>query len=73
MRHAGDNDVALPGGVFKPDKVVGAGGYCDEIGFAVSIQIGCDDLVAAFETGCDFVRNEVRGAGGPDAEERAER
>ena len=58
---AGDQDMFLPARILVPPKLLEAAGQRDDVGLAVTVQIGDNDLVAAGEAGVNRVRGEARG------------
>ena len=57
---AGGEHVALPAGVLVPDEFGHATGEGDQVGFAIVVEVGDHDLVAAVEIGGDGVLDEGR-------------
>ena len=59
-REARREDVTRPRRIFEPDQFRQVARDRDQIGFAVAIEIGGDDLIAAAEACRDFVRRKSR-------------
>ncbi len=74
VRQVDGEHVPYPRRILIPDQLLHPAGECDDVGFAILVQVGNHYLIAALQVGGDQMLGEFggysRGAGGAAEEEQ---